>query len=308
MNDSSASSDQHKPSLGASIVLCIVLALLVGWLRLGLFLHSAVGIGYALPIVLLGWTRRPRVIWGMAGLFAAMAVVKFALNIHNTDLPIQHQILSFSLLMADLLVVAGIVVQVIDREAKLLLREEALRRREQELKMSNEGLLERQQMMEVLLKLSRALAVGISRREILAEITGTIRLLLGATTVVAIWELRGQGVEMTGHEGFGAGGPETLSGDCAEIFAGHVMQQREPMVISSILQKPEIKRERSRDGEPYAAMVDADEGGGGNHRSSGSLFPAGAELDGGRYFAGGIAGRAGFGEHRGDGSGAAACG
>ena len=238
-------------------MVCIVLALLVGWLRLGLFLHSAVGIGYALPIVLVGWTRRPKLVWGMAGLFAAMAVTKFIVNLHENDLPLTHKFVSFSLLMVDLFVVAAIVVLVINREEGFRLRGEEVHRREEELKMSNEGLVERQQMMEVLLKLSRALTVGMNRKEILTEIGQTIRLLLGSTTVVAIWESRGQNVEMTGNEGFGPGGPEITSGERSAMFAGLVMQQQGTVDITNVTQRPEIKRERVHEGDSFLAMLGA---------------------------------------------------
>jgi signal transduction histidine kinase len=261
MKNTSVPSDLYKPTLGTSIGLCIVLALLVGWLRLGLFMHSPVGIGYALPIVLVGWTRRPKLVWLMAAVFAAMAITKFVVNLHETDLPVPHKIFGLNLLMVDLLVVAIIVVQVIEREAQFHRQGEEVRRREEELRMSNEGLLERQQMMEVLLKLSRALAVGMNRKEILKEIAQTIRLLLGSTTVVAIWESRGQNggqnVEMTGQEGFGPGGPETTSGDRSALFAGAVMQQQGALAIVNVSQRPEIKRERVHEGDSFLAMLGA---------------------------------------------------
>src|SRR5215469_5927643 len=204
MKDSSDSYESQKPSLPASLLLCAVLIALLIWLRLGVFAHSAVGIGYGLPIVLVGWTRRPKFVWGMSAIFAGMAVFKWINNAHTTDMPLHQQILSFLLLMVDLFVVAWIVVLVINRESEFRGRGEELHRREEELKMSNEGLVERQQTMEVLLKLSRALTVGLNRKEIVTEIARTIRLLLGASAAVAVWESREQTIELTGHQGFGS--------------------------------------------------------------------------------------------------------
>ena len=70
--------------------------------------------------------------------------------------------------------------------------------------MSNQGLLGyRQQTTDILLKLSRSLAIGQNRGDIVGAIAGTIRQLLGETTATAIWNRRDQTVEMIGNEGFG---------------------------------------------------------------------------------------------------------
>jgi signal transduction histidine kinase/GAF domain-containing protein len=257
MKDSSDSSDSQKPSLPASILLCAVLTLFLIWLRLGVFTHSSVGIGYGLPIVLVGWTRRPKFVWAMSGVFAAMAIFKWVINFHSTELSLQQQILSFALLMADLFVVASIVVLVINREGQFRARGEVIHRREEELKMSNEGLVERQQTMEVLLKLSRALTVGLNRKEIVTEIARTIRLLLGASAAIAVWESRGQNIEVTGYEGFGAGGPEITRGNPEQLFAGVVMLQQGPVALNNVSQLPEVKRERPHDGDAFSAMLGA---------------------------------------------------
>jgi signal transduction histidine kinase len=257
MKDSSDSHESQKPSLPASILLCAALILLLVWLRLGVFAHTAVGIGYGLPIVLVGWTRRPKFVWAMSGIFAAMAVFKWFLNPHPADMPLHLQILSFVLLMGDLFVVASIVVLVIKREAQFRGRGEELHRREEELKMSNEGLVERQQTMEILLKLSRALTVGLNRKEIVTEIARTIRLLLGASAAVAVWESREQNIELTGHQGFGTSGPETTRGDPAQLFAGFVMLHQGPVALNNVSQMPELKRERPHDGDAFSAMLGA---------------------------------------------------
>ncbi|MGD0389643.1 MAG: ATP-binding protein [Tepidisphaeraceae bacterium] len=257
MNVVSMRSDWRRPSPGASILFCAVLTALVAWLRLVVFQHSSVGIGYGLPIVLVGWTRRRRFVWGMCAVFAAMAAIKFVLNAHVSELPLNQRIVNFLLLMGDLLVVAGIVDLVIRREAAFHLRGQDLYRREQELKMSNEGLLERQQTMEILLKLSRALTVGQNRQEIFAAIAQTIRLLLGASAAAALWEARGQNVEMTVHEGFGKNGPETLGAPRGGIFAGVVMEQQKTVALGKLSQRPELAPERIRHGEPFNAMLGA---------------------------------------------------
>jgi signal transduction histidine kinase/uncharacterized membrane protein len=257
MNDRPVGSNWRQPSVGASVVVCAVLFVIVAWLRLYVFAHSSVGIGYGLPIVLVGWTRRPRFVWIMAGLFALMAATKFVLNFHVSETPMDQRIGGFFLLMLDMIVVAAIVNVVIHTEAVYNLRGEELHRREQELRMSNEGLVERQETTEVLLKLSRSLAVGQNRQDIFAAIAQTIHHLLGSSVSAAIWETRGPNIEMTAREGFTKGEPEITSAPPAGLFAGQIIGQQKTLGIESVSQRPEIKPERVRDGEAFQAMLGA---------------------------------------------------
>src|SRR5580700_4227912 len=108
MSDLPSGSDSQKP-LGLSLLLCAVLAFLVFWLRLVLFRNSSVGVGYSLPIVIVGWTRRRNLVWIMCAVFAAMATTKFFLNFHVSELPLHQRIISMLLLMIDLLILAAII-------------------------------------------------------------------------------------------------------------------------------------------------------------------------------------------------------
>lgn len=159
--------------------------------------------------------------------------------------------------MADLAVLTGIVDLVIRREAAMLLGRGTLHRREQELKMSNEGLLERQQTMDILLKLSRTLTVGQTRVDIVSSLAGTIHQLLGGTTATAIWNRRDQTVEMIGNAGFGKNGPERETVDLAGSFAGLVMERQQTVGIANVSQRPEIKAERNGEGLTYQAVLGA---------------------------------------------------
>jgi signal transduction histidine kinase len=254
MSDLSSESQNPKP-LGTSLILCAVLAVVVCYLRLFVYRTSPVGVGYSLPIVIVGWTRRRRLLWAMCAVFAAMASTKFFLTLHTSELPEYQRILSIALLMLDLVVIAAITDVVIRREGALRSRGRELYRREQELKMSNEGLIERQETTEILLKLSRSLTVGQGRQEIVNAIAGTIKQLLGETTAVAIWQKRGEAVEMIGHHGFGKGGPETVSEPREGSFAGLVMSQSRYAAISSMGQRTDVRPQKSRDGVTYQAML-----------------------------------------------------
>jgi K+-sensing histidine kinase KdpD len=157
------------------------------------------------------------------------------------------------MLMLDLLIITGIVDLAVRREAAFFLGAEELHRREQELKMSNQGLVERQQTMDILVQLSRSLTVGQNRDEILGAITRTIRLLLGETTATAIWIRQDQTIEMIGKEELG--GPHAAAADLAGSFTGVVIEQQRTVAITNVSQRPEIRAERNREGVAYHAML-----------------------------------------------------
>jgi signal transduction histidine kinase len=159
--------------------------------------------------------------------------------------------------MVDLGVLTGVVDRVLQREASLILGAETLHRRKQELKMSNQGLLERQQTTDILLKLSRSLTIGQNRGDIVGAIAGTIRQLLGETTATAIWIRRDQTVEMIGNEGFGKGGPEMVTADLAGSFADMVIERKKAVGIANLSEHPEIKTERNGEGLEYHALLGA---------------------------------------------------
>ena len=257
MSDSTAGFTSRKLPLAPSVLLCLVLVGIEFWLRFVLYRSYPVGVGFGLPILLVGWTRRHRLLWGTCLIFAIMAGVKFYLNYHVNTMPPFKHFLSMLMSMMDLLVLTGIVDVVLRREAALGAGSENLNRREQELKMSNQGLLEHQQTMEILLKLSRLLTVGQNRDDIVSAIAGTIRQLLGETTATAIWSRRDQKVEMIGHAGFGQSGPEALTADLAKSFAGTVIERQQTIAIANLSQRTEIRTERNVDGQAYQAMLGA---------------------------------------------------
>jgi signal transduction histidine kinase len=264
MSDSSAGPNPRQFPFAPSVLLCVLLVGIEYWLRLVLYRNYPVGVGYGFPILLVGWTRRRKLLWGTCLAFAFIAGIKFYLNYPASTLPATRHILSMLMFMADLAVLTGIVDLVIRREAAMLLGGDTLHRREQELKMSNEGLLERQQTMDILLKLSRTLTVGQTRGDIVSALAGTIHELLGGTTATAIWNRRDQTVEMIGNAGFGKSGPEKDAADFAGSFAGLVIERQQTVGIASLSQRPEIKTERNGEGLEYHAVVGAPLKSGGN--------------------------------------------
>src|SRR5580704_16191912 len=105
MSDFSEQPGVRKPPLWAALLLCAVLIGILIWLRLVVYSHRSVGIGYSLPIVLVGWTRRRPLVWGMCAVFLCMTGFKFWMNLDNSMFTTEQKIIGFLLLMIDLLVV-----------------------------------------------------------------------------------------------------------------------------------------------------------------------------------------------------------
>jgi signal transduction histidine kinase len=256
MNDLLSRSASRKPSLGTSLVFCAVLLVLLVWLRLGLYLHASVGIGYSLPIVLVGWTRRRWLVWIMCTVFISMVGFKFWTNYHSSLLPLHQRIAGLSLLVGDLLVVAMIVDMVLRRELALERGRRELSRAGQELRISNESLAERQEMTETLLKLSQSLTAGLGR-EALTAIVETVHRMLGESVAVALWELRGAELASIGHDGFGADGPEASRAGARNGFAYLVVESQKPVAIGEAAQRPELVAVKNAKGEMFQALLGA---------------------------------------------------
>jgi signal transduction histidine kinase len=238
------------------LLFCAVLAALVAWLRLGIYGHAAVGIGYSLPIVLVAWTRRRSLVWGMCAIFVAMASFKFWMNFYASPLPLHHEIAGLAMLMGDLLIVAAIVDMVLRRGLALDRGRQELYRKGQELRISNQGLLERQEMTDALLKLSRSLDAGLNH-EAFTAIADTVHRLLGDSIAVALWELRGEEVAALGHDGFGPGGPEVSGAHHRSGFARLVIQSQKSAAVVNAALRPELPPVRNGKGETLQAMLGA---------------------------------------------------
>jgi K+-sensing histidine kinase KdpD len=256
MTDFSGRSAIRKPPLGLSILFCAVLAGLVAWLRLKVFEHTSVGIGYALPIVLVGWTRRRGLVWLMCLAFLSMALFKYHLNVNTGTTSPQQRVLGFLLLMGDLFIVAAIVDIVLQRERSLELGRHELHRKGQDLKFSNEGLRERQEITDTLLKLSRSLTTGLSR-EAFAAIVSTIHRLLGGSVAVAMWALHGKDLEVMDHAGFNSDPGHGVSAPHQNSFARLVTESSKALAIGNISLRPDLKLPAGPPGEGFQAVLGA---------------------------------------------------
>src|SRR5579862_9655695 len=104
----------------ASVVLCIVLALAMIWIRLEIFGHYVLPVGYGVPIVVAGWTRSRKLLWSLILTFAAINTLKFTFLLPEEDPSrrVQHQIEGLAV-MVDLLVVGLIVDRFVATRKKL---------------------------------------------------------------------------------------------------------------------------------------------------------------------------------------------
>jgi PAS domain-containing protein/anti-sigma regulatory factor (Ser/Thr protein kinase) len=256
MSDLSARSGLSKPSLGLSLLFCAVLTGVVAWLRLRIFEHTSVGIGYALPIVLVGWTRRRGLVWLMCLVFFSMALFKFRLNINVSTTPPQQRVLGFLLLMGDLFIIAAIVDLVLRRERSLELGRHELHRKGEDLKFSNEGLRERQEITDTLLKLSRSLTAGLSR-EAFQAITNTVHRLLGTSTAIALFELRGQELAVIDHNGFAADTLQGVDAPNQTRFARLVTESPKTLAIGNLSLRPDLNLQSGSSGEGFQGVLGA---------------------------------------------------
>jgi K+-sensing histidine kinase KdpD len=240
MSDFSSRSAISKPPLGLSLLFCAVLVALVAWLRLKIFEHTSVGIGYALPIVLVGWTRRRGLVWLMCLAFFSMALFKFRLNVDTSTYTSEQRTFGFVLLMGDLFIVAAIVDLVLRRERSLELGRHELHRKGQDLKFSNEGLRERQEITDTLLKLSRSLTTGLSR-EAFAAIASTIHRLLGSSIAVALWTLHDKDLTVMDHDGFATDPSHSIDSPNQNSFARFVTESAKPLAIGNTSLRPDLK-------------------------------------------------------------------
>jgi PAS domain S-box-containing protein len=97
----------RKPSLGAAIGLCVLVAVAVVLLRFTVLKRVSIPIGFAVPIAIAGVARRRWLIWGVVVIFLGISVAKFVANYSNyTPAPRESRVLTMILVTADLLVMA----------------------------------------------------------------------------------------------------------------------------------------------------------------------------------------------------------
>ncbi len=186
--------------------------------------------------------------------FLSMALFKYHLNVNTSTASPQQRILGFLLLMGDLFIVAAIVDLVLQRERSLELGRHELHRKGQDLKFSNEGLRERQEITDTLLKLSRSLTTGLSR-EAFAAIASTIHRLLGSTIAVAMWTLHDKDLTVMDHAGFTTDPSHSIGSPNQNSFARVVTEASKTLAIGNTSLRPDLKLPAGPMGEGFQAVL-----------------------------------------------------
>ncbi len=78
---------RRKPSTFVAWAVAMGTVVLWGIIRMFIFSDAAFPLTYTLPLLICIWTRRKRLLWIMAGIFAFMAVVKFELLLPSGSAP-----------------------------------------------------------------------------------------------------------------------------------------------------------------------------------------------------------------------------
>ena len=122
-----------KPPLWFALLLCGILVAAMAWLRLDVYPHTSIPIGYAVPIAIAGWTRNRRLIWGLVCIFIGMTAYEVFYVNPNSLTPVPQRIINIALLITDALVVATVVDLLVRYQASLEHRSLALERQTEEL-------------------------------------------------------------------------------------------------------------------------------------------------------------------------------
>lgn len=143
---------QRKPTPACTLALYVFLTGAMMWLRFEVLRDHPVNIGYGLPLLVCVWYPNRRLLWGLMGTYAAIAVYKIFV-LHPE--PFRNQELSVWVLqMVNMLVIGVTVLAVIDLLAKLrgekgkleeinqelVAREEEITRQNEELQSQSEEL------------------------------------------------------------------------------------------------------------------------------------------------------------------------
>jgi PAS domain S-box-containing protein len=268
----------------ASVVLCIALALAMIWLRLEIFGHYVLPVGYGVPIVVAGLTRSRRLLWSLLITFAIINIFKFTYFLPQGDPArrFQHQLEGLAV-MADLIVV-GLVVdrltvirlalenrtdELISRNTELqssraeITRQneelhsqaEELERQAEELRVANEELASHQQTLELLLDLSRALASQTTKDQVFDQICQAVQRLVPPTQAAAIMLRQGDEMKLICDHGFGEGGAVVSSIPYGESFSSLVMEHGRTGYLEDISLRPDLKFPRPKQGAAFAAIL-----------------------------------------------------
>ncbi len=164
MSDLDMQPAEGHPPLWLSALVCVVLIAATAWLRLDIFAHQSLPIGYSAVIVIAGWTTRNRgLVWmAVIACIAISAIRYFVIGpAPDPTLTFNARLLRIGMVQADLLLVAVVVDALLRRQRTLRLRTIELAAQHRKL----QDLIEQQKLLHQELDLRRRTAEEDSLRK-----------------------------------------------------------------------------------------------------------------------------------------------
>jgi signal transduction histidine kinase/CheY-like chemotaxis protein len=131
-------SGYRVPPFWASFLLCVVIVLAFGWLRLVVFQDRLIPLAYGLPLLLCLWNRDLRLLYGMSIAFSAMAVYKAFWLASSEDLG--YDVMAVGMQLAGIWIVAGVIHGLLQARERIEQKTVELEQTNAELDASNEEL------------------------------------------------------------------------------------------------------------------------------------------------------------------------
>jgi PAS domain S-box-containing protein len=283
-----------RPPMWLAVVITVCLITAMALVRLVLFRHRVVPVGYGVPLILFVWLRQRPLLWLSVAAFTAMSLVKFYFLLPSHAPQVADQSLrayDFITIEVDLLVIAGIVhtltlireriedrnrelkhsneqLEVINRELaareeevarqneEMQSQTEELERQTEEMRVTNEELVRRERVTETLLSLSRSLTTELTRDEMMSRICDVLcRLIECSGTGAAILEHDAGRLVVRCHEGFGPAGLRESSLPMDRTFSALVISRGRTAYIEDLRQRPDLVTPQPKEGEPYQAIL-----------------------------------------------------
>jgi signal transduction histidine kinase len=136
-----------KPKLWVTVGLWVLIVAFVAWLRLDIYDHKRLPIGYAVPVLIFALTRNRPLLWAMVVAFIALTILKIFYFAAIPPEPIPQRMTNILLLMSDMFLVTYVADQLIryeqrlsDKTMELTRRNEELSQRREEIGRQNEAL------------------------------------------------------------------------------------------------------------------------------------------------------------------------
>ena len=231
-------------------------------------------IGFPVVLAACWWVRSRRFLW-----FVTILAIVLTLGVEIYEPSEPRATLNRTLTIAALLVTASVFHYLIgarlaieqaageleSRDARLQsaasemrTQTEAIEQQSEQLRLANDELARREQRLESLLRLSRALTADQSRADTLDRICQALAEMIGAPeTAVGIKMLEGNVQRLVCHYGFGPGGARSNTLPFETSFARLVLERNQTGYIQDMDLRPDLVIPQPKEGEPFHSILSA---------------------------------------------------